>query len=131
VRLRDKKSPRSRTLAAECLRLIRPSDARAVEALAAVVKEDERNEPRVQSAAALGAIGAPAAAAVPALVAALTEKKPDLRAAASAALGQIGAGAKAAVGPLAERIKDKEEEDEVRQAAREALKKIDPKAVVP
>jgi HEAT repeat protein len=128
LRLQDKKSARSRALAAECLRMIRPDNKDVVEALASVVSDDDRTEPRVQAAAALGAIGSPAAVGVPALVAALKGEKASLRAAAAVALGQIGAGAKAAADPLAARFKDKSEEEEVRKAAGDALKKIDPKA---
>jgi HEAT repeat protein len=125
--LKDK-SGRCRSLAAESLRMVRPKDARAVEALAVVVREDAAIEARLQAAAALGAIGPPATAAVPALAAALKDREPDLRAAAADALGQIGPDAKDAVPGLVDRLKD--EEEAVRRAAGEALKKIDPQAAV-
>ena len=81
---------------------------------------------RWAAASFLGEAGAQAEAAVPALIEML-EKDPSnrLKGEAANALGKIGPGAKSAVPAL--RLAALQEDTDIRDAAREALKKIEPR----
>jgi HEAT repeat protein len=133
TRLGDK-DWRWRVLASECLRISRPrtNDA-AVAALVELVLNDREIKPRIAAAAALGAIGSPAAGPLDALTKSLKHADADLRVVAAAALGQVNAGAGSKVPAfeaLRARYQDRDEEDAVRRSAGEALKKIDPAAAL-
>jgi HEAT repeat protein len=85
-------------------------------------KIDDYLHCRQRAVEALGQLGRAGRPAVPALVKALTDKYPGIRACAATALGQIGPEAKAAFPALTAALKEKDEG--VRKAAAEALKKI-------
>ena len=68
-------------------------------------------------------IGSPAGPAVPTLIAALSNNDGEIRYLATRALGAIGPEAKAAIPAVKERLKD--ENDMIKSAAANALKKID------
>jgi tetratricopeptide (TPR) repeat protein len=129
---------RARSVAASGLAHI-GSDAQAVVGPLGKALKDRDLNVRYFAAQALSKIGPAAAPAVPALIGALDThpgREPDLegppryykdaRAVAAEALGAIGPAAKAAVPRLRE-VAAKDEEPEVRAAAAEALKKIEPK----
>jgi len=129
---------RVRSVAAQGLAHIGP-DAQAVVGLLGVALKDKHLNVRYYAAQALSRMGPAAASAVPALVAALDthpSREPglegppryykDARSVAAEALGAIGPAAKAAVPKLRE-VAAKDQEVEVRTAAAEALKKIEPK----
>jgi len=83
-----------------------PLTEQPINELIAALK-DPNPSARRQAATQLGARGAKAAEAVPALVTALKEdKEPAMRASAAEALGGIGLAAKAAVPPLLAAFKD-------------------------
>jgi HEAT repeat protein len=105
---------RTRTQAARALGSI--GDARAVEPLMTVLREDKTPIVRANAAYALGDLGD--ARAVEPLLGALEDE--SVRAPAATALGQIGDPR--AVEPLRAALDDADEE--VREAAREALGKI-------
>ncbi len=101
----------------------------AVPALIVALKKDEDEEVRRNAATALGKIGPVAAKnkdAVPALIIALKKDvDEEVRRNAAIALGKFGPAAaknKDAVPALTEALKD--EDEDVREAAEEALKKI-------
>ena len=77
---------------------------------------------RNAAAYALGGMGADAAPAVPALIAALKDPEPAVRFPVCIALREIGPGAKAAVPALTEALDDRN--DDVAAMARKALIKI-------
>jgi HEAT repeat protein len=79
------------------------------------------------AARALGEIGPKAEKAVPALIETLKDKDLNVRGSAVRALGKIGPKAEKAVPALIEVFMDKDEEENVRKAAQEALKKIQKK----
>lgn len=79
---------------------------------------------RIAAADALRDIGAPAAAAVPALQKALADRHPTLRQASARALGQIGDKSAPVVGALRESLQDPELS--VQLAAAWSLHKVDP-----
>src|SRR5690242_8548602 len=94
--------------------------------------KDPKLAKRRQAAAQIGGRGAKAAAAVPALTAAVKDdSEPAMRSQAAEALGGIGLQAKAAVPTLLAALKDKDAL--VRETAAEALADIgvEPKTVVP
>ncbi len=76
---------------------------------------------RQEAVQALGAIGVDS---VPALIAALNDPSPDIRAAATDALGRVGPAAKAALPALTATLKDTDKA--VRQHAAFALGVVDP-----
>jgi HEAT repeat protein len=86
--------------------------------------------PQTRNAAAyeIAGMGPEAAAAVPALIAALDDPVAAVRYPATVALLEIGPAAKAAV-PRLQQMVDEEINDEVAAGARRALKRIDPSAV--
>jgi HEAT repeat protein len=86
--------------------------------------------PQVRNAAAyeISGLGASAAPAVPALIAALDDSEASVRFPVTVALGEIGPAASAAV-PRLKKMMDEEINDEVAAAARRALRKIQPDAV--
>jgi HEAT repeat protein len=145
ARLEDK-SWQARVGAAYALAQIGPRARASVPALAEALT-DEHPRVREEAARALGKVGVDARAAAFRLVAALKDRDPAVRAAAAEAavqpligvlqqgdldkrlaaariLGDIGPTAKAAVPVLLEALNDRQ----VRFAAAEALKRIDPGA---
>ncbi len=66
------------------------------------------------------------AAAVPVLIEALSDKRPEVRRDAADVLGDLGSGAKSAVPALLRLIGDSNEE--VRASSMDALQNIDPEA---
>ncbi|HEY3013100.1 MAG TPA: HEAT repeat domain-containing protein [Gemmatimonadales bacterium] len=86
--------------------------------------------PQTRNAAAyeIAGMGPAAAAAVPALIAALDDPIPTVRYPVTVALLEIGPAAKAAV-PRLQQMIDEEINDEIAASARRALKRIDPAAV--
>jgi HEAT repeat protein len=107
--------------------------ALADESVVQTLVEAWRNQPdrfrkrRIALARALGAIGPAAGAAVPVLREALRDDDffaGDLRREAAIALGNIGKAARPAVPDLVARLED--EDRELRKAAGDALKKINP-----
>jgi HEAT repeat protein len=87
--------------------------------------KNEREGIRWDAASFLGECGSEASSAVPDLVEMLrNDSKSRLRARAATALGQIGPDAKTAIPALKRALQD--ESQNVRDAAAEALKKIDP-----
>jgi HEAT repeat protein len=85
-------------------------------------------ESRNAAAYEIAGMGPAAAAAVPALIAALDDPIPAVRFPVLVALLEIGPAAKAAV-PRLQAMEEEEINDEIAAAARRALKRIDPKAV--
>jgi hypothetical protein len=85
-------------------------------------------ESRNAAAYEIAGMGPAAAAAVPALIAALDDPIPAVRFPVLVALLEIGPAAKAAV-PRLQQMEDEEINDEIAAAARRALKRIDPEAV--
>lgn len=86
--------------------------------------------PQTRNAAAyeISGMGPAAAAAVPALIEALSDPEETVRFPATVALGEIGPAAKAAV-PKLKQMMDEEINDEIAAAAKRALKRIQPEAV--
>ena len=86
--------------------------------------------PQTRNAAAyeIAGIGPDAAAAVPALIAALDDPIAAVRYPVTVALLEIGPAAKAAV-PRLRQMMDEEINDEIAASARRALKRIDPASV--
>jgi HEAT repeat protein len=86
--------------------------------------------PQVRNAAAyeISGMGPAAAAAVPALIAALDDPEASVRFPVTVALGEIGPAAKDAV-PRLKKMMDDEINDEVAAAAKRALRRIQPQAV--
>jgi HEAT repeat protein len=86
--------------------------------------------PQVRNAAAyeISGMGPAAAAAVPALIAALDDPEASVRFPVTVALGEIGPAAKDAV-PRLKKMMDEEINDEVAAAAKRALRRIQPQAV--
>jgi HEAT repeat protein len=86
--------------------------------------------PQTRNAAAyeIAGMGPAAAAAVPALIAALDDPAAAVRYPVTVALLEIGPAAKAAV-PRLQQMVDEEINDEIAASARRALKHIDPSAV--
>src|SRR4051812_36232767 len=87
--------------------------------------------PQTRNAAAyeISGMGPAAAAAVPALIEALDDPEASVRFPVTVALAEIGPAAKAAV-PKLKKMMDEEINDEIAAAARRALKRIQPEAVV-
>jgi HEAT repeat protein len=126
-----------RMVASHALALLAPKDPeRALPALVGALR-DRSLAVRCWAADGLGAVGPRAAAAVPALVATLKthpKKEPDLegprryyadaRMAAASALGSIGPAARAAAPDLRAALED--DEENVRDAAKDALARIEP-----
>ena len=86
--------------------------------------------PQTRNAAAyeISGMGPAAAAAVPALIAALDDPETTVRFPATVALAEIGPAAKAAV-PRLKKMMDEEVNDEVAAAAKRALRRIQPEAL--
>jgi HEAT repeat protein len=86
--------------------------------------------PQVRNAAAyeISGMGPAAAAAVPALIAALDDSEPSVRFPVTVALGEIGPAAKDAV-PRLKKMMDEEINDEIAAGAKRALRRIQPEAV--
>jgi HEAT repeat protein len=86
--------------------------------------------PQTRNAAAyeISGMGPAAAAAVPALIAALDDPEASVRFPVTVALGEIGPAAKGAV-PRLKKMMDEEINDEVAAAAKRALRRIQPQAV--
>jgi HEAT repeat protein len=86
--------------------------------------------PQVRNAAAyeISGMGPAAAAAVPALIAALDDSEPSVRFPVTVALGEIGPAAKDAV-PRLKKMMDEEINDEIAAGAKRALRRIQPQAV--
>jgi HEAT repeat protein len=124
-----------RTAAAEALGLIGP-DARAAGPALTARLQDSDSTVRIQAALALFRVEQ-SPKAVPVLVGIFdNDKKPRARIQAAQALGDIGPAAKEAVPSLREAALNDTTQGvmgrfEVRRAAQEALKKIDPNAVGP
>jgi hypothetical protein len=106
---------------------IGPDAKAAVPALIAVAK-DKRNTGRRHAIEALGKIGPEARAAMPVLIEALAAPEPYLafHGTVAKALGGIGPGAKAAVPALAAIARDRFADSSAREAAAQAVMKIDP-----
>jgi len=87
--------------------------------------------PQTRNAAAyeISGMGPAAAPAVPALIEALDDPEASVRFPVTVALAEIGPAAKAAV-PKLKKMMDEEINDEIAAAARRALKRIQPDAVV-
>jgi HEAT repeat protein len=84
--------------------------------------KDHEEDVREHAAESLGEIGA--TSAVPDLIAALQDESPRVRRDAVRSLGQLGAAAKPAIGAIEKLLKDKAEP--VQEAAKTALRRIDP-----
>ncbi len=110
-----------RCYAAEALGRIGPAAKAAVPALEEALKDKKDKNVRFYAAEALARLGLPDRG-LPVLIALLKGKSWILRKYAAMALGEIGAPAKAAIPALREALKDKEAD--VRNAAAEALKRI-------
>jgi len=95
----------------------------AHDALPALLGALKRGDARARAADDLGHLGAKAAPAVPALMAALNDRSARVRASASLALGNIGAAHDSVVPLLTKALKDRSED--VRYAAALALSRID------
>jgi len=113
-----------RQTAAFALGVIGPAAKRTVPAIARLLTDEEENVRRT-AALALGLIGPPAKDAVPALRKALGDGNDGVRCYAAAALGCIGAAANDAA-PALKKLAQNDEDEDVRKAAAEALKKIQP-----
>jgi hypothetical protein len=120
--------------AAEALRHLGTDAAEAAEPLAALLGHDD-DEVRRSAARALGAIGSAAASVSEQLIEALSDSDEVVRGEAALAIRNIGGDASEAVPHLVELLLDEEEfkhngkSIEVRDAAREALSRIGPKAI--
>lgn len=89
-----------------------------------ILAERDRLETAQEAALhALGRLGTAAAAAVPAITRAASDRNPDIKLAAAGALGQIGAPAQSAIPTLAQLLADRSEA--VRKAAVRSLGQID------
>src|SRR3954453_23132608 len=95
------------------------------------VAELKAAAPQTRNAAAyeISGMGPAAAPAVPALIEALDDPEASVRFPVTVALAEIGPAAKAAV-PKLKKMMDEEINDEIAAAARRALKRIQPEAVV-
>ena len=100
----------------------KPADTRTVPQLVKALGHDVLNH-RTAAAKALGAKGPKA---LPAILKALKDKRPNVRRGATEALGAMGKNAKDAVGALVKALKDKS--TWVRDGAAEALGRIGPAA---
>jgi len=129
---------RVRSVAAQGLAEVAAEAVSAVGPLGTALKDNNLNT-RYYAASALKRMGAAAAPAVPALIGALDthpSREPDLegppryykdaRSVAAEALAAIGPAARAALPKLRE-VAEKDDEPEVRDAAAEALKRIEAK----
>jgi HEAT repeat protein len=120
--------------AAEALRHLGADAAEAADPLAALLDHDD-DEVRRSAARALGAIGPAATGVSEQLIEALNDSDEVVRGEAALAIRNIGSGASEAVPHLVEMLLDEEEfkhngkSIEVRDAAREALSRIGPKAI--
>jgi HEAT repeat protein len=87
--------------------------------------------PQTRNAAAyeISGMGPAAAAAVPALIEALSDPEPTVRFPVTVALGEIGPAAKAAV-PKLKQMMEEEINDEIAAGAKRALRRIQPEEVV-
>jgi HEAT repeat protein len=94
------------------------------------VSDLKATAPQVRNAAAyeISGMGPAAAAAVPALIAALDDSEPSVRFPVTVALGEIGPAAKDAV-PRLKKMMDEEINDEIAAGAKRALRRIQPQAV--
>jgi HEAT repeat protein len=117
---------RVRRLSSLALARIGPRARSAVPALIEALKDRDARV-RAATADALKGIGPPARAAVPELTRALKDPAPDVRSRVARALGAIGPEAAAAIPALGRALGDNKSE-QVRAAAGEALKTIDPQA---
>lgn len=109
--------------AATALGDIGPAAKDAVPALIVALKKDADEDVRRNVATALGEIGPMAKGAVPALIIALKKDvDEEVRRNTAIALGEIGPAAKDAVPALTQALKD--EDEDLRDAAQTALKKI-------
>lgn len=100
ARARDARAPLEvRALALETLGDVGVGAPRAIEALAAGLKENAP-ELRLRAAEALGEIGPVASATVPALAALLRDVEPRVQSTAAHALGAMGEGARSATAEL-------------------------------
>jgi HEAT repeat protein len=113
-----------RRLAAEILSNIGPEAKQSVPALVETLEDQDPNV-RLWAASALGAIGAEAELAVPALIEALDEQNPYICVRVVTALGQFGPDAKDALPKLYEIVDAEGQEQFLRDAAREAVGKIE------
>lgn len=95
-------------------------------ALAEALGNDQDPGVRTAAARGLSVAGAEAAGAVPALIDALRDETPGVRQWSALALGRIGPEARAAVGALTEVEADENESRMVANAARAALRQIQP-----
>jgi HEAT repeat protein len=123
VLLEALKEHRDLVWAMELLERIGPADDRVLNAMAAFLRTADRDACELVPSA-LARIGRPA---VPALIAALTEKSPEVRRAACRALGMIGPDAQEAVPSLLRAMEDPDAS--VRQRAATTLGNIGPGAV--
>lgn len=78
----------------------------------------------------IAGMGPAAAAAVPALIAALDDELPTVRFPVTVALGEIGPAAAAAI-PRLKQVVEEDFNDEVAAGARRAIKRIRPEALPP
>jgi HEAT repeat protein len=96
----------------------------ALPQLMALTTGDPEPGVREQSAEAIGEIGSPAAAGIPALVKALGDSGARVRRDAVRSLGQMGPAAKGALQEVLALANDPD--DDVKKAAKDAARKIDP-----
>src|SRR4051812_48655326 len=98
--------------------------------LSAWIADLKAQAPQTRNAAAyeIAGLGPAAAAAVPALIAALDDPAAAVRYPVTVALLEIGPAAKAAV-PRLQQMVDEEINDEIAASARRALKHIEPAAI--
>jgi len=112
---------RTRWEAIRTLGKIGPAARGAIPALIAALK-DKDDDVREHAAESLGEIGA--VVAIPNLTATLGDESPKVRRDAVRSLGQLGSAAKSAIAAIEKLLGDKEEI--VRDAAKTALRQIDP-----
>ncbi|MEP6686985.1 MAG: HEAT repeat domain-containing protein [Gemmatimonadales bacterium] len=104
------------------------SDGRTLSEWVAELKSGTAPQTRNAAAYEISGMGPAAAAAVPALIAALDDPEATVRFPVTVALGEIGPAAKAAV-PKLKKMMDEEINDEIAAAAKRALRRIQPDAV--
>lgn len=126
--LRDDKDDYSRALAAYALPYLKGKGPESAPALADALRDKNKNVARTAAASLTEVLGAKASTAAPIVIKVMEDhKEPYHRALAAYVLSAISPD-KALAGPALVKVIKEDKNEKVKDAAREALKKVDPAA---